>query len=178
MRIFARKGYSGASTREICAEAGITKPALYYHFRSKEHLFRELMIDAFGERRKVLLRLAQARGPFRDRLVRIVYNDLRATRESQAQVRFVFRMIFASEDQNPYFNFVDEMRSQRRLLAEVIQEGIDSGEVRGNANELAGALIGIQLMAILENILVGRSSLTKRRAERCVDLLLGGCSPK
>ena len=40
MRLFAKKGYAGASTREICETAGITKPVLYYHFRSKQHLYR------------------------------------------------------------------------------------------------------------------------------------------
>jgi AcrR family transcriptional regulator len=174
-KVFSRKGYTGASTREICAEAGITKPALYYHFRSKEHLFRELMIDALGERRKVLLNLAQARGPFRERLVKMVYSDLRSTKEDPAQVRLVFRMLFAPEEQNPDFSFVEEMEGQRGLIASVIQEGVDSGQIRGNADELAGSLIGMQLVAILEYIFAGKSSLTKRRAERCVDLLLRGC---
>ena len=36
VEIFERKGYAAASVREIVAHAGVTKPALYYHFRSKE----------------------------------------------------------------------------------------------------------------------------------------------
>jgi TetR/AcrR family transcriptional regulator len=37
--IFARKGYSGTSTREIAEGAGVTKGLLFYHFQTKEHLY-------------------------------------------------------------------------------------------------------------------------------------------
>lgn len=37
---FARAGYAAASLDAICADAGITKGALYHHFRNKRDLFR------------------------------------------------------------------------------------------------------------------------------------------
>ena len=39
--LFARKGYSGTSVREIVAAADVTKPVLYYYFRNKEGLYLE-----------------------------------------------------------------------------------------------------------------------------------------
>ncbi|UCD94615.1 MAG: TetR/AcrR family transcriptional regulator [Candidatus Zixiibacteriota bacterium] len=38
-RVFARKGYAGATTEEIARTAGLTKGALYFHFRNKEDVF-------------------------------------------------------------------------------------------------------------------------------------------
>lgn len=38
-KTFARKGYFGATTEEIARVAGLTKGALYYHFKSKEDVF-------------------------------------------------------------------------------------------------------------------------------------------
>src|SRR5215468_3133988 len=37
--IFARKGYQGATTREIAAEAGVNEALLFRHFPSKENLY-------------------------------------------------------------------------------------------------------------------------------------------
>lgn len=37
-RVMERDGYDGASVREIAAEAGVSKPGLYYHAPSKDHL--------------------------------------------------------------------------------------------------------------------------------------------
>jgi len=42
-RIFAHKGYDGASMSGIAAAAGITKPVLYDHFPSKDALFEALL---------------------------------------------------------------------------------------------------------------------------------------
>ena len=42
-RLFARKGYDGASMSGIAPGAGITKPVLYDHFASKEALFETLL---------------------------------------------------------------------------------------------------------------------------------------
>jgi AcrR family transcriptional regulator len=175
MEVFAQKGFAGASTREICAVAGVTKPVLYYHFRSKEHLYRELMIDSFGNYEKVLLRASQGRGTLRERLVRMVDNDFRATKEDAMRAKFVLRMIFSPGEQHPLFDYVKEMEEQRKIIAGVLKEGIDDGSLRGKALDLANALMGLQLIAELEHLLTGRPTLTRRRAEQCVDLLLQGC---
>jgi hypothetical protein len=62
------------------------------------------------------------------------------------------------------------------VLAEVLQEGIDAGIARGNARELATALMGMNLIAMLENVITGRPTLSRRNAERQVDTLLKGCA--
>lgn len=42
-RIFARKGFDGASMSAIATASGITKPVLYDHFTSKDALFKTLL---------------------------------------------------------------------------------------------------------------------------------------
>lgn len=45
LTVFSQKGYEGALLRDISAYLGITKPALYKHFESKEALWNA-MIDS------------------------------------------------------------------------------------------------------------------------------------
>ena len=48
--LFIEKGYSNVSVNEICSACSITKPTLYYHFKSKEDIlyeyFRTLIINS------------------------------------------------------------------------------------------------------------------------------------
>ena len=37
--LFTNRGYAATSVREIVEMAGVTKPALYYHFESKEGIY-------------------------------------------------------------------------------------------------------------------------------------------
>jgi len=51
-RLFSQRGYFGVSMDEIAQEVGVAKSALYYHFESKEALYKELMEDSVKELKK------------------------------------------------------------------------------------------------------------------------------
>jgi AcrR family transcriptional regulator len=55
--LFAERGYGAVGTEEIVARAGVTRGALYHHFRDKQDLFRAVhvemereLMEAIGER--------------------------------------------------------------------------------------------------------------------------------
>jgi AcrR family transcriptional regulator len=55
--LFTEHGYGGVGTEEIVARAGVTRGALYHHFRDKQDLFRAVhvemereLMEAIGER--------------------------------------------------------------------------------------------------------------------------------
>ena len=45
VRLFAEKGFRGATTRELAGAVGVTEPVLYEHFETKRDLYRAI-IDA------------------------------------------------------------------------------------------------------------------------------------
>ena len=47
--LFTTLGFQGASMEDIAEAAGISKPVLYDHFSSKEHLFAAVVVKAGGE---------------------------------------------------------------------------------------------------------------------------------
>jgi AcrR family transcriptional regulator len=48
VELFSEQGYDKTSLREIAERLGVTKAALYYHFKSKEDIVRSLIDDYFG----------------------------------------------------------------------------------------------------------------------------------
>lgn len=49
-QVFAKKGYSGATVKEIADLAGVNISLISYHFKGKEGVFREL-VESFGRER-------------------------------------------------------------------------------------------------------------------------------
>ena len=52
---FSEKGYTKASLRKICADAGVTTGALYFFFKDKEDLFSAIVEQPFNELKSLLL---------------------------------------------------------------------------------------------------------------------------
>jgi AcrR family transcriptional regulator len=49
LELFAEQGYERTSLREIAERLGVTKAALYYHFKSKEDIVRSFTEDHFEQ---------------------------------------------------------------------------------------------------------------------------------
>ncbi len=49
LELFAEQGYEKTSLREIAERLGVTKAALYYHFKSKEDIVHSFADDYFAE---------------------------------------------------------------------------------------------------------------------------------
>jgi len=174
--LFAQKGYAGRSIREICLAAGVTKPVLYYHFRGKEHLYQELMLDIFNQTRKNLLRISQDQGSLRERLVRYVTSEFRTCMRDPSTMRLLFRMMFSPEGLYPPFNFIEEFRREREVIAHIIRAD-KATHRRDDAELMSGALMGMMLVQILEYFFTGKRTLSRRTAERLVDLLVAPALP-
>ena len=65
--LFAEKGYAGTSVREIVEKAGVSKPVLYYYFKSKEGLFYAILEWAADVQQRILTEIFEARGTVLER---------------------------------------------------------------------------------------------------------------
>jgi AcrR family transcriptional regulator len=175
-KLFAEKGYSGCSIREICQAAGVTKPVLYYHFQSKEHLYQELMFEMFNETRKNLMMFSSIREPMRDLLVSYVSAELANCKSDPDKIRLIFRMMFSPEGEYPPFNFVEEFKRERKIIAQSIKKS-DIGKRCKDPELVSSALMGMMLMEILEFLFTGRRTLTSDKAKKLVDLVLPNSIP-
>jgi TetR/AcrR family transcriptional regulator len=173
--LFADKGFAATSTREICQRAGITKPVLYYHFGSKEQLFRELILDACNESRKQLLLAAQRGKTVQEKLIEVIAADFALTRRDPSLSRLFFRIIFATEKGSPGFDYVEMGMEWVHLFEGIVREGIRRGEIRGRAREIAEALLGVHTLYTMGFLLTGEPALGRPLAQRMVRFLLKGC---
>lgn len=92
---FAQDGYEGASLSKIAAEAGIKKPSIYAHFKSKEDLFMKVYSRAARVQEHSIIRymLDHHRQPLDQQLYGLLVH-LQELYGNDATIKFVMRMAF------------------------------------------------------------------------------------
>ncbi len=175
IQLFSEKGFAATSTREICQRARVTKPVLYYHFSSKEELYRELLIDACNESRKMLFLAAQKGSTAREKMIEVLTADFRHTVRNPEVSLLFFRMIFSSEKESPTVDYLETSLEWLRLMESIAGEGIRRREMKGNPWEIAEALMGIHVIYTMGYLLTGQPVLDRALARRMVNLLFRGC---
>lgn len=149
---FARYGYQATSIDRIAKAAGVTKGALYYHFKDKEELLFEAVKNRVGQfERRVLGDVApihSAAAALRN-LGRMCVDH--ATKSNHR--RLIVTLMVESLDTNPRLatQFKTMMHRFRDFLRQLIRLGQERGEFRVDrdaalaAEVYAGAIMGAEI---------------------------------
>jgi AcrR family transcriptional regulator len=159
-KLFTERGYARVSTAEIVEAAGVTRNALYYHFPTKESLFRAVyenvesgvasrIIAAAGEEPDLRRRLHAGCALFLDASLDPTVAQI-SVREAPAVLGF------------PQMREIDN-ENYLGALSEALRDGIQAGELLPlSPQTLAAMLIG----ALDEAALLIASARRPRRARK------------
>ena len=133
---FSRNGYAATTLDQIAERAGVTKGTIYVYFENKEHLFismvRELVKATFDTVQDMFVRHQGSTAELLREAFRYIYQHIVEDRRR----REVARMLIAEAPRFPAL--ADRYREEVHrpclgLLNELIQRGIDRGEIRPSA---------------------------------------------
>jgi AcrR family transcriptional regulator len=134
-QVFGEVGFARAKLDDVARFAGVSKGTLYLYFDSKEALFREMV------RAKVVANLAEGEELVRTfegsaRHLLVILTTRMFYRWRDASVARISRVVQAELGNFPElarFYFEEVILRGRRLVEEVIERGIASGEFRAEA---------------------------------------------
>ncbi len=86
-RLFVEKGYHAISMREIADAVGMTKAALYYHFRDKEQLFMAILEGVLSELSALIEQCRTADTSHRGQIEAIVHQIMLLPAARRASLR-------------------------------------------------------------------------------------------
>jgi len=148
-KVFARRGFHGASTQDIADVLGIRQASLYYYFRSKEAALEAVCADGVGDYVKRALAVLRGPGSSSGKVAKLVLQHL-----SPALERQEFTQVFLSERRylpTPARRRIRavELRYER-IIQRVIEEGVKRGEFRADldARMATLALLGLGNSAV------------------------------
>jgi AcrR family transcriptional regulator len=174
VQVFDRKGYDAASVREIVELAGVTKPALYYHFGSKEGLLATILKEGVREFQAALDRVVECPGcDTRERLGAVADAVFGLFERHLPVVRVCHAVFFGPACVAPDFDFTAFDRALVGALERVVAEGQAHGEVSGAApGDIALAIMGV-IGAVAGRQLHGLPA-ERDRLRRVLDLVFDG----
>ncbi|MGD9763287.1 MAG: TetR/AcrR family transcriptional regulator [Candidatus Binatia bacterium] len=149
---FARYGYQGASIDRIAKAAGLTKGAIYYHFKDKEALLFAAVqnrVSQFERRVARDLAMVEDAATALRRVTEVCLEH--ATRTNHR--RLIVTLMVEALDTNAELSaqFRDMMRRFRATLADIIEIGQRRGAFRADvaaataAGVYAGAVMGAEI---------------------------------
>jgi AcrR family transcriptional regulator len=149
---FALHGFQGTSIDRIARSAGLTKGALYYHFKDKEDLLLEAVKDRIGEFEVQVRDAVAASDDTHERLKRVI-DACFVTATASNHRRFIITLMVEALDTNPRLSeqFRKVLRRMRGFLADVVADGQRRGIMRADVQPAeaaalsAGTIMGAEI---------------------------------
>jgi AcrR family transcriptional regulator len=174
---FARKGYAGTGVQEILDAVHLSKPTLYYYFRSKAGLYKAILDHAFEEYFRIIEQAIEAKSDCEEKLVSAAAALFEFTVQNQDLSRLVFAAVFAAPDEAPP-NLIDPGRSRRifELMIKQFEGAQAAGEIDPSldALDLAHGFFGAISHRNRSYLLTRSETLDRNLARRIVSLFLNG----
>jgi AcrR family transcriptional regulator len=150
LRVFGEQGFHPASMNDVAEAAGVTKPVLYQHFRSKRDLYREVLTDVGGHLLDAITKATAAAATPHEQveLGFIAYFRFVAANEA------AFRVLFGGGTRRDE-EFAAQVAKVEGAIAEAIAalidvEGLDVDERRLLAHGLVGLAEGTSRLWMAE----------------------------
>lgn len=148
-KLFMESGYRAVSTRQIADACGLTQPALYHHFKNKQTLYIEVILNEIHKTKTGLERIIKRHKDLKERLVEVAY----------------FILVNKPEEMNQMFRDIQQELSAdaRKLISdswfngfigpisEIFAKGLEAGDLRNPAefgtNPINSAFLLLNLLS-------------------------------
>jgi len=143
-KVFARRGYHGASTQDIADVLGIRQGSLYYYFESKEAALEAVCVDGVEDYALRAQKILRGSGRGSDKVASLVFQHLAPMTE-----RLDFTLTFLRERRFLPAPARKRIRAieirYERIIEKIIEQGIASGEFRADLDPRMAtlALLGL-----------------------------------
>jgi len=170
--LFSRKGYAATTVRELVTLAGVTKPVLYYYFKSKEGIYLELMQEAFAKADQLLDSSLEEAGSAEQKLRHLCLQAFSLFLENIKAVRVMYSIYYGPPQGAPFFDFDAYHMKFRQAVRQLIEEGMQREEFRrGDAEGLTWLVLGAINVAMEVQLGSPEIRMGKEDLTRVLDLI-------
>lgn len=178
--VFSAKGYAATTLEDVAQAAGVTRGAIYWHFKNKADLYATLL-DGIAAAAGAVARDAVAEGGDPARMLRRIFVRQLTAIESDRRLQSLVALSLGKTEQVP--ELAARRRKQIRVgkatlaeLTALMAEGIRAGAFRSDLDpaDAARAFLALQNGTIQLWLMTQRGFSLSASAEGLADILLNG----
>ena len=184
LKVFSRQGYTASRLEDIAEEAGVTRGAIYWHFKNKADLYNTLVGETLGGIQSVVDRAVGKGGTFLE-IQRRVMIYITTLPEVDEVYRAVMELTILKTGYEPELE--EGMRAKNEAARQIEAElagyfrmGIAIGEVRAELDPVIAARSMLAYMnGILLNWLMDQQAFSLRECvPALVDIYIRGIAAR
>ncbi len=157
-KIFSEKGYYDAKVSDIVREAGVAQGTFYLYFKSKEEIFKEIILDITSNIENILKKYEKST----DSVEKII-TDLKAevttylyTHKEIARI-FLFQLFTMKEFIDIYFEILNKFEEVETII---IKRAVNEGKIKyKNIDNFVNILLGYGRRLFEDEVLLKNKSL-------------------
>ena len=172
-RLFAERGYSNVSIRDVCREAGTSAPMIYYYFKDKKGLFRAAVNEKLSLK-QFISRLRETSGiPDVPRAVAFFVRVYLSAFPDAAFDPGLYLRETAKLDGRSAEVVSRQLDEVQTIAASLVQRGTRSGVFRKtDPEEAADCLVGMLNHVVFQKLHFSRSLDISRKGEAITSFFL------
>jgi len=176
--LFAEKGYASTSVREIVARAGVSKPVLYYYFKNKEGIFRDILNWAAEKQRDLLKEILETPATALDRFIDLYRRVYQGALEIPSLFKMIHNLIFGPPQGAPDYDLEQYHRRMLSSIKTIYEQGIALNEVIETDSKEVAVLVLSVLDFCLHMDYINPELLDPGRPERLLRLVFQGLNQR
>ena len=148
MKLFAEKGYDATSIEEITATVGVAKGTLYYHFSSKEEIFKFLVEEGVKLLKNSIEIKTDKLTNSIDKIKAIILIQIKVLVKYENFITIILSEIWGTSERSKMcrsivFEYIE-------MIEEIVKEGIEKGEIRElDSNVVASGIFGFVFSSLI-----------------------------
>ena len=173
LKLFAQKGYTATTIREIVDAAGTTAPTLYYYFGNKEGLYIELMKTQFAQFDAVMLPQLNPEKSAKVRLKELIDKIFQYVKEDQDFIRLMYTIYYGPPQGAPFFDMTYFHVRFHGYIRKIVEEGITAKEfLPVNPGYVTWIIRGVVQLGIEDQLKYDTARIAGDGLQKIIDLIL------
>lgn len=141
IKIFSKNGYNGATMDAIAADAGVAKGTLYYHFKSKEEIFKYIIHEGMNIVKEEIEDIANNEQDALSKLKALCKTQLGLVYEIKDFFRVIMSQLWGQETRHQELR--EAINRYIMYIQKYLDDAINEGFIKdGDTYSMAYALFG------------------------------------